>query len=64
VPEPETSGDDVNPRAVHPLDDVRLAVLFVDHGGVVRADDLVLVQLLDGVQVRERLRNVRVCRGV
>ena len=38
-------------RAVHPLDDVGLTVLLVDHGRIVLADDLVFVQLLDGVQV-------------
>ena len=41
-------------RPVHPLDDVGLAVLLIDHGRVVVADQLVLVQLLDGVQVRQR----------
>jgi hypothetical protein len=33
---------------------VGLAVLLIDHGRVVLADHLVLVQLLDGVQVRQR----------
>jgi hypothetical protein len=38
----------------HPLDHVGLTVLLVDHGRVVLADHLVLVQLLDVVQVCQR----------
>ena len=41
-------------RAVHPLDRAGLAVLLTDHRRVALADQLVLVQLLDGVQVGQR----------
>src|SRR5215467_13158310 len=51
-PAPKPLRDDTDARAVHPLDDVGLAVLLVDHGSVVGADRLVLVQLLDGTQIR------------
>ena len=50
----EPLGDDTDVRAVHPLDHVGLAVFLIDHGRVVLADQLVLVQLLDGVQVGQR----------
>jgi hypothetical protein len=53
-PAPEPLRDDTDVRPVHPLDHVGLAVLLIDHGRVVLADHLVLVQLLDGVQVRQR----------
>jgi hypothetical protein len=43
---------------------VRLAVLFVDHGRVVLADHLVLVQLFDGVQVCQRILDSLVRSGV
>jgi hypothetical protein len=36
-------------RPVHPLDHVGLAVLLIDHGRVVLADHLILMQLLDSV---------------
>jgi len=38
-------------RAVYPLDHAGLAVLLIDHRRVGLADQLVLVQLFDGVQV-------------
>src|SRR5215469_759231 len=54
-PAPEPLRDDPVVRAVYPLDDLRLAVLLlVDHGRVVLADRFVLVQLLNGVQIRQR----------
>src|SRR4029077_3699257 len=53
-PAAEPLRDDTDVWAIHPLDDVGLTVLLVDHCRVVLADQLVLVQLLDGVQVRKR----------
>ena len=63
-PAAEPLGDDADVRAVHPLHNVRLAVLLVDHGRVVFADHLVLVRVLDGVQHCPRSRDSRVRRGV
>src|SRR5580700_142995 len=62
VPPPEALRDDPDARAVHPLDHVGAAVLLVDHGRVVLADQLVLVQLLDSVQLRQRPRPSRTPR--
>jgi len=53
-PAPEPLRDNTHVRAVQPLEHVGLAVLLIDHGRVVLADHLVLVQLLDSVQVRQR----------
>ena len=53
-PAPEPLGDDTDVRPVHPLDHVGLAVLLIDHGRVVLADHLILMQLLGSVQVRQR----------
>jgi hypothetical protein len=53
-PAPEPLRDDADLRAVHPLDHVGLAVLLIDHRRVVLADQLILVQLLDGVQIGQR----------
>ena len=43
-PGPKRLGNGTDARAVHPLDNFGLAVLLVDHGRVVRADQLVLVE--------------------
>ena len=51
-PAPEPLRDDTHARAIHPLDNVGFAVLLIDDGSVVLADQLILVQLLDGIQVR------------
>jgi hypothetical protein len=37
-PAPELLRDDTDVRAIHPLDHVGLAVLFIDHGRVVLAE--------------------------
>ena len=63
-PAPEPLGDDADVRPVHPLDHVGLAVLLIDHRRVVLADQLVPVQLLDGVQVGQRGLDIRVRCGV
>jgi hypothetical protein len=62
-PAAEPLGNDADVRAVHPLDDVRFAVLLVDHGRVVRAGHL-LARVLDGVQHCLRSRDSRVRCGV
>ena len=46
-PAPEPLRDDTDVRAVHPLDDVGLAVLLVDHGRVVLANHLPHVRRLE-----------------
>jgi len=54
VPPPKPPRADMAVRAVHPLDHAGLDVLLIDHRRIVLADQLVLVQLLDGVQVGQR----------
>ncbi len=62
-PAAEPLGDDADVRVVHPLDNVRLAVLLVHHGRVVLTDQLVLMQVLDSVQHCRRSRDSRVRSG-
>jgi len=63
-PAAEPLGDDTDARAIHPLDHVGFAVLLVDDGRIERADRLVLVQGLDGVQVCLCGRDAAVGGGV
>jgi hypothetical protein len=62
--EPYCLRDDANTRAIHPLDDMWLAVLLIDHGRIVLPDHLVLVQLLEAVKIGQGGRDVRVHGGV
>src|ERR1700722_2306989 len=63
-PAAEPLGDDPAPRTIHPLGHVRFAVPLVDDGRIERADHLVLVQGLDGVQVFLCGRDAAVGGGV
>jgi hypothetical protein len=60
----ERLGNEPDPWPVHALDDVRLVVLAIDHGGVEFADHRILVQLLDPVEIVQRLVDIVVQGGV
>src|SRR6516162_6160670 len=63
-PAPEHLWDETDARPVQPPDHVGLAVPQIDHGRVDRADQLVVVQLLDGGQVIQRGIFARIRCGV
>jgi hypothetical protein len=55
VPPPSISGINVDARAVRALDDAGLAILLVDDGGVVLADQVVAVQLVECAEIGQRV---------